>query len=99
MHKKIRIIEVKSELGAGTRGASLGPDAVKIAALDYGSNLFNKIPSIEVNVDNKLLFEPDSEIPYLRRRGIKYPRGGRIDLLTRIGTSQIFKMVGDGLMG
>jgi arginase len=66
MHKKIRIIEVKSELGAGTRGASLGPDAVKIAAFDYGSNLFNKIPSTEVPVDNKLLFEPQGS-PYAKR--------------------------------
>lgn len=32
--KKIKMIEVKSELGAGTRGASLGPDALKIASLE-----------------------------------------------------------------
>jgi arginase len=57
MVKKIKLIEVKSEIGAGTRGASLGPDAIKIAALDYGSNLFNKLHSIEVPVENNLLFE------------------------------------------
>lgn len=32
--RKIKMIEVKSELGAGTRGASLGPDALKIASLE-----------------------------------------------------------------
>ncbi|MFN5356509.1 MAG: arginase [Bacteroidota bacterium] len=70
MHKKIKLIEVKSEIGAGTRGASLGPDAIKIAALDYGSNLFNKLPSIEIPVENKLLFEPQGS-PYAKRlRGI-----------------------------
>lgn len=70
MHKKIKLIEVKSEIGAGTRGASLGPDAIKIAALDYGSNLFNKVPSIEVPVDNKMLFESQGS-PYAKRlRGI-----------------------------
>ena len=34
--RELRIIEVKSELGAGTRGSSLGIDAIKIAALDLG---------------------------------------------------------------
>lgn len=66
MHKKIKFIEVKSELGAGTRGASLGVDAIKIAALDYGSNLFHKINSVEVPVDNKLLFEHQGS-PYAKR--------------------------------
>jgi arginase len=54
---KIRIIEVKSEIGAGTRGASLGPDAIKIAALDLGSDLFKRIKSVEVPNYNHLLFE------------------------------------------
>ena len=66
MHKKIKFIEVKSELGAGTRGASLGVDAIKIAALDYGSNLFHKINSVEIPVDNKLLFEHQGS-PYAKR--------------------------------
>jgi arginase len=56
--KKLKFIEVKSEIGAGTRGASMGIDAIKIAALDYGSNLFKKIESEEVPVENHLLFEP-----------------------------------------
>ncbi len=66
MHKKIRLIEVKSELGAGTRGASLGPDAIKIAAFDYGSNLFNKLPAVSIAVDNKMLFLPQGS-PYAKR--------------------------------
>lgn len=55
--KKIKFVEIKSEIGAGTRGASLGVDAIKIAALDYGSNLFNQIPSVEIPNENKLLYE------------------------------------------
>ena len=38
--KNIKIIEVPSEIGAGTRGASLGVEAIKIAALDFMSNFF-----------------------------------------------------------
>ena len=36
--KNIKLIEVPSEIGAGTRGASLGIDAIKIAALDFMSS-------------------------------------------------------------
>ncbi len=64
--KKIRIIEVKSEIGAGTRGASLGPDAIKIAALDYGSNLFKKFERVEVPAENQMLFESPGS-PYAKR--------------------------------
>ncbi|REJ83500.1 MAG: arginase [Bacteroidetes bacterium] len=64
--KKIKFIEVKSEIGAGTRGASMGPDAIKIAALDYGSNLFKKISTIEVETENHLLFESAGS-PYAKR--------------------------------
>ena len=56
MHK-IRIIEVKSEIGAGTRGSSLGVDAIKIAALDFGSRYFKKHESVEVPNENHLLLE------------------------------------------
>ena len=38
--KNVKIIEVPSEIGAGTRGASLGIEAIKIAALDFMSNFF-----------------------------------------------------------
>ncbi|MCC7231448.1 MAG: arginase [Bacteroidia bacterium] len=64
--KKIRFIEVKSELGAGSRGASLGPDAIKVAALDYGSSLFRNIDHSEVQTENQLLFESPGS-PYAKR--------------------------------
>ncbi len=57
MMKKVKFIEVKSEIGAGTRGASMGVDAIKIAALDYGSSMFKQIESVEVKTENQLLFE------------------------------------------
>jgi arginase len=54
--KQIRLIEVKSEVGAGTRGASLGVDAIKIAALDFRSNFFKTYRSINIPDDNSALF-------------------------------------------
>ena len=64
--KNIKIIEVPSEIGAGTRGASLGIEAIKIAALDFMSNFFIHFPSEKVAVENKLLYEP-IESPYAKR--------------------------------
>ncbi|MBV7529292.1 arginase [Chitinophaga jiangningensis] len=64
--KNIKIIEVKSEIGAGTRGASLGVDAIKIAALDFMSNFFVHFPTEAIETENKLLFEP-IESPYAKR--------------------------------
>lgn len=66
----IKLLEVKSEIGAGTRGASLGPDAVKIAALDFGSLYFKKEKIVEVPNENRMLFEQVKQ-PYAKRiRGV-----------------------------
>jgi arginase len=54
--KNVRILEVKSEVGAGTRGASLGVDAVKIAALDFRSLFFKNHRSVNIPDDNVALF-------------------------------------------
>jgi len=64
--KNIKLIEVTSEIGAGTRGASLGIDAIKIAALDFMSSFFIHFPSEKVPSENKLLYEP-IESPYAKR--------------------------------
>ena len=64
--KNIKLIEVPSEIGAGTRGASLGVEAIKIAALDFMSNFFVHFPSEKIETENHLLFEP-IQSPYAKR--------------------------------
>jgi len=64
--KNIKLIEVPSEIGAGTRGASLGVDAIKIAALDFMSNFFVHFPSEKIETVNNILFEPIHS-PYAKR--------------------------------
>ncbi len=64
--KNIKLIEVPSEIGAGTRGASLGIDAIKIAALDFMSNFFVHFPSEKIPPENNILFEPIAS-PYAKR--------------------------------
>jgi arginase len=58
MIKPIKIVEVKSEIGAGTRGSSMGVDAIKIAALDFGSPYFKKYKTVEIPNENNSLLEP-----------------------------------------
>ncbi len=68
--RNVKIIEVRSEIGAGTRGASLGIDALKVAALDYMSSFFVHFPTEQVPDENRLLYEP-VESPYAKRiRGV-----------------------------
>jgi len=64
--KNIKLIEVPSEIGAGTRGASLGIDAIKIAGLDFMSNFFVHFPSQKIESENNILFEP-IQTPYAKR--------------------------------
>lgn len=64
--KNIKLIEVPSEIGAGTRGASLGVEAIRIAALDFMSNFFVHFPSERIETENKLLYEP-IDSPYAKR--------------------------------
>lgn len=64
--KNIKLIEVPSEIGAGTRGTSLGIEAIKIAALDFMSNFFVHFPSERIQTENHLLHEP-IQSPYAKR--------------------------------
>jgi len=55
--RDLKIIAVKSEIGAGTRGASLGVEALKIASLDLDSDFFKQYETVEVEDVNELLFD------------------------------------------
>ncbi|QEC52946.1 arginase [Anseongella ginsenosidimutans] len=69
MHK-LKLIEVRSEIGAGTRGASLGPDAIRIASLDFSSRFFKRYPCVSIPDENHLLFESSGDRYAKRISGI-----------------------------
>lgn len=69
MHR-LKLIEVRSEIGAGTRGASLGPDAIRIASLDFSSRFFKRHPWIAIQDENSLLFESSGDRHAKRISGI-----------------------------
>lgn len=66
--RNIKLVEVRSEIAAGTRGASLGIDALKIASLDKTSDFFTKFEPVHVQDANNFLF-----------KGNKYPHAKYID--------------------
>jgi arginase len=68
--KIIKLIEVRSELGAGTRGASLGIDALKLASLDYGSYYFGKFKTKEIRDSSHLLYRNPLRAYAKRIRGV-----------------------------
>lgn len=75
--RKIKLVEVRSEIAAGTRGASLGVDALKIASLDKKSNFFTQFDPISVPDANSFLW-----------KGNKHPHAKYID-----GVYQVLKNV------
>lgn len=54
---EIKIVENTSEIGAGTRGASLGIGALKVAAQNSNSGFFGKYEIFEIENENDLLNE------------------------------------------
>lgn len=71
--KKIKIIEVTSELGAGTRGASLGPAAVRYADLNKGRYRISKFNSSKV-----------SDVNYVLGKQTPYVFGKNIDSIAQV---------------
>jgi len=54
--RKIRLVEVRSEIAAGTRGASMGIDAMKIASFKRHSNFFMRFEPVSIQDENRLLY-------------------------------------------
>lgn len=63
---KLQIIGVTSELGAGTRGASLGLDAMQVASLLYDRSFFKRYPVRRLKTVNDRLYQK-SESSYAKR--------------------------------
>ena len=66
--RNIKLVEVRSEIAAGTRGASMGIDALKIASLDKQSAFFTHFDPINVPDANNYLW-----------KGNKHPHAKYID--------------------
>jgi arginase len=58
MEKTISLLINRSEITAGTRGAGLGPDAIRTAARSKKSTFFNEFNIVEINDQNQALDTP-----------------------------------------
>lgn len=57
MERSIELIKNRSDIGAGTRGADLGIDAMEIAAINKGSLFFKQFPHVDVPTRNETVYE------------------------------------------
>lgn len=76
MKKNIKLLINKSEITAGTRGSSLGPEAIMTAARKIDNLFFGKYPLVHIQDANEML---DMEV--------KYPFAKRIEGLVKVFNS------------
>ncbi len=58
--RKVKLLQVPSEISAGTRGASLGIGALKTASLDNNHPYFGRYEAVTVQEENRSLFMPNN---------------------------------------
>jgi arginase len=66
MFQTIQFVFNESELGAGTRGASMGPQALQVAAWQKNSGIFQKYAIRKTKQNNKILNNPINK-PFAKR--------------------------------
>jgi arginase len=65
---KIQIIKNRSDIGAGTRGADMGIDAIEIAAINAKSDFFNRYEYSDLNTENEAVYNKQ-KTPFAKRIG------------------------------
>ncbi len=66
MKKEISLLINRSEIAAGTRGSSMGSDALMAAARSQGNGFFAKFPMVRIADRNELLDHKDAH-PFAKR--------------------------------
>ena len=64
--EKIKIIKNRSDIGAGTRGADMGIDAIEIAAINAGSNYFSRYEYSDLQTFNDAVYNKQNTTYALR---------------------------------
>ncbi len=54
---QIKLIKNRSDIGAGTRGADMGIDAIEIAAINSENDFFNLYPFVDVATNNESVYD------------------------------------------
>lgn len=94
--KRIIVLENNSELGAGTRGARLGIEALKIAALNLKKDYFTKYKREFIETRNDAIYD-DIELPFLKRgKQIEASLSGAMDAVSNVIDRNKFPIVLSG---
>jgi arginase len=54
--RSIKLIKNRSDIGAGTRGADMGIDALEVAAINGGNDYFNKFQHLDIETENETIY-------------------------------------------
>lgn len=88
MKRKINLIKNRSDIGAGTRGADMGIDAIEIAAINKGNDYFNNYPFTDVPTHNESIYDKVKE-SFAKRIQHVYEQCQRVRQITE-------KVINDG---
>ena len=61
MKRQIKLLKNRSDIGAGTRGADMGIDAIEIAAINNGNDYFNNYPFVDIATHNESIYNMVTE--------------------------------------
>ncbi len=86
--QKVKLLEIKSEIAAGTRGASLGSEALRIASLNKKSSYFSDYSLELIGDRNDLLWSPISTPSAIRIEGL-------VEVYQNVSES-VFKVLTEG---
>ncbi|MGB0838104.1 MAG: arginase [Flavobacteriaceae bacterium] len=81
----IKLIKNRSDIGAGTRGADMGIDAIEIAAINQHNDYFNRYDFVDVPTENESVYDK-----------VKFEKGKRIEFVVGQCT-RLAKAVSDTL--
>ena len=92
--RKIRLVEVRSELAAGTRGASMGIDALKVASIKKQSNFFMRFEPVNVKDENNLLFAGKPQFKFAKYGEGVFTMVSRVcDTIAELRKDKLFPIV------
>ncbi len=96
MKSNLKLINNRSDIGAGTRGADMGIDAMEIAAINLKSDFFNRAPSIDVKTHNETIYNKVKS-SFARRIGFVVEQCSRVcDAVQQVLSKNEFPLVLSG---
>ncbi len=96
MKSNLKLINNRSDIGAGTRGADMGIDAIEIAAINLENDFFNRVPFVDVKTHNETIYNK-VESSFARRIGFVVEQCNRVsNIVQQVLSKNEFPLVLSG---